>query len=94
MALRREQKGGSPPGICIKFAGEVLKPPGLMELAPRVMMQRNASSVKLQSSLLECECTCGSKCAKQRVKGPFPRGVVEMERRQAVIQGLGLCEDS
>lgn len=29
-----------------------------MKLAPRVMMLRNVGNVSLQSSSLECECTC------------------------------------
>lgn len=98
-----KQKGHSLQGS-VSNLQEFLKPLGLMELAPRVMKLRNVGSVKLQSSLLECECTCGGKSAKRRVGGPKrregsvpPRRRAEeqkMERRQAVIQDRWLCGDS
>lgn len=72
-----------------------------MELAPRVMMLRNVGSVKIQSSFLDFECTCGGESAKRRVmgpidvRGPFPREEEQrMEKRQTVIKGWGFCGDS
>lgn len=80
-AFRGEQKGNGLQGS-VSNLQEFLKPLGLMELAPRVMKLRNVGSVKLQSSLLECECTCGGKSAKRRVRGPKRReGSVPPRRR-------------
>lgn len=69
-------KSGSPPGVHVKYAGEILKPLSLIELAPRVVMLWNVSRVELPNSSLYRGYACKGESAKETV-----------ERREGSIPG-------